>query len=62
MSVGDQTRPPNEKIAAIGVKLPGLNFKNQRVEAAYRKELVFGEHHIVPLKAGDTLHWKVQRD
>jgi dihydroorotase len=26
------------------------------------KELVFGEHHIVPLKAGDTLHWKVQRD
>ena len=23
------------------------------------KELVFGEHHIVPLKAGDTLHWKV---
>ncbi|MEI7948900.1 MAG: dihydroorotase [Gammaproteobacteria bacterium] len=26
------------------------------------KELVFGEQHIVPLKAGDTLHWKVQRD
>ncbi len=26
------------------------------------KELVFGEHHIVPLKAGDTLHWKVLRD
>jgi len=26
------------------------------------KELWFGEHHIVPLKAGDTLHWKVHRD
>ena len=26
-----------------GIKLPGLNFKNQRVEAAYRKELVYGE-------------------
>ena len=26
-----------------GVNLPGLEFKNQRVEAAYRKELVFGE-------------------
>ncbi len=32
-------------LASIGVKLPGLNFKNQRVEAAYRKELVFGEDH-----------------
>ena len=30
-------------LASIGVKLPGLEFKNQRVEAAYRKELVFGE-------------------
>lgn len=28
-----------------GIKLPGLNFKNQRVEAAYRKELVYGEDH-----------------
>jgi peptide/bleomycin uptake transporter len=28
---------------AIGVRLPGLEFKNQRVEAAYRKELVLGE-------------------
>jgi peptide/bleomycin uptake transporter len=26
-----------------GVKLPGLQFRNQRVEAAYRKELVYGE-------------------
>ena len=26
-----------------GIKLPGLEFRNQRVEAAYRKELVYGE-------------------
>jgi hypothetical protein len=30
-------------LAAIGIRLPGLNFRNQRVEAAYRKELVYGE-------------------
>ncbi len=30
-------------LAVIGVKLPGLQFRNQRVEAAYRKELVYGE-------------------
>ncbi len=30
-------------LATVGVKLPGLNFANQRVEAAYRKELVYGE-------------------
>ena len=30
-------------LASIGFKLPGLNFRNQRVEAAYRKELVYGE-------------------
>jgi peptide/bleomycin uptake transporter len=30
-------------LAVLGMKLPGLNFRNQRVEAAYRKELVFGE-------------------
>jgi peptide/bleomycin uptake transporter len=29
--------------AVAGVRLPGLNFANQRVEAAYRKELVYGE-------------------
>jgi peptide/bleomycin uptake transporter len=29
--------------AGAGIRLPGLNFKNQRVEAAYRKELVYGE-------------------
>ncbi len=27
-------------LATVGIKLPGLNFRNQRVEAAYRKELV----------------------
>lgn len=30
-------------LALIGIRLPGLEFANQRVEAAYRKELVFGE-------------------
>ncbi len=30
-------------MALIGFKLPGLEFKNQVVEAAYRKELVYGE-------------------
>jgi peptide/bleomycin uptake transporter len=30
-------------LALIGIRLPGLEFHNQRVEAAYRKELVFGE-------------------
>lgn len=30
-------------LALVGIKLPGLFFKNQRVEAAYRKELVYGE-------------------
>ncbi|MXN44335.1 peptide antibiotic transporter SbmA [Shinella kummerowiae] len=30
-------------LAFAGIKLPGLQFRNQRVEAAYRKELVYGE-------------------
>ncbi len=30
-------------LALLGIKLPGLEFNNQRVEAAYRKELVYGE-------------------
>jgi len=33
-------------LALVGIKLPGLEFRNQRVEAAYRKELVYGEDHI----------------
>lgn len=34
-------------LSLAGIKLPGLEFNNQRVEAAYRKELVYGEddHH-----------------
>lgn len=30
-------------LAIVGIKLPGLEFNNQKVEAAYRKELVYGE-------------------
>jgi peptide/bleomycin uptake transporter len=30
-------------LAFAGIRLPGLEFRNQRVEAAYRKELVLGE-------------------
>jgi peptide/bleomycin uptake transporter len=30
-------------LVIAGIKLPGLQFRNQRVEAAYRKELVYGE-------------------
>jgi len=32
-------------LAVAGIRLPGLEFRNQRVEAAYRKELVIGEDH-----------------
>ncbi|GAA0773713.1 peptide antibiotic transporter SbmA [Roseibium denhamense] len=30
-------------LAIVGIRLPGLEFNNQKVEAAYRKELVYGE-------------------
>ena len=30
-------------LALIGIRLPAIEFFNQRVEAAYRKELVYGE-------------------
>ena len=30
-------------LALVGIRLPGIEFHNQRVEAAYRKELVLGE-------------------
>ena len=33
-------------LAIVGIKLPGLEFNNQRVEAAYRKELVLGEDNL----------------
>lgn len=32
-------------LAGAARRLPGLEFNNQKVEAAYRKELVFGEDH-----------------
>lgn len=32
-------------LAFVGIRLPGLQFENQKVEAAYRKELVYGEDH-----------------
>ena len=32
-------------LGVVGVRLPGINFDNQKVEAAYRKELVYGEDH-----------------
>jgi len=34
-------------LALAGIRLPGLEFRNQRVEAAYRKELVLGEDDAV---------------
>lgn len=43
-------------LAVVGWKLPGLEFNNQRVEAAYRKELVYGEDHATraePLAIGE---------
>ena len=43
-------------LALIGMRLPGLEFHNQRVEAAYRKELVLGEDdpaRAAPLKLVD---------
>jgi peptide/bleomycin uptake transporter len=42
-------------LALIGIRLPGLEFKNQRVEAAYRKELVYGEDNE-SRAAPPTLH------
>lgn len=32
-------------LMVVGIKLPGLEFNNQKVEAAYRKELVYGEDY-----------------
>ena len=42
-------------LALVGINLPGLEFRNQRVEAAYRKELVYGEddaERADPMTAG----------
>ena len=41
-------------LMVAGIKLPGLEFKNQRVEAAYRKELVYGEDHVRAGSAADS--------
>ena len=40
-------------LALIGIRLPGIEFFNQRVEAAYRKELVLGEDDASPRRATD---------
>jgi peptide/bleomycin uptake transporter len=43
-------------LALVGIRLPGLKFQNQRVEAAYRKELVYGEddpRRADPISAGE---------
>ena len=41
-------------LALIGIRLPGIEFFNQRVEAAYRKELVLGEDDSYPCRSADT--------
>lgn len=33
-------------LVVVGIKLSGLEFKNQRVEVVYRKELVYGEDDV----------------
>ena len=38
-------------LATVGIKLPGLEFENQKVEAAYRKELVLGEDRLLGIRA-----------
>lgn len=42
-------------LAVAGLRLPGLEFRNQRVEAAYRKELVLGEDDAARARP-PTLH------
>ncbi len=39
----------------VGIKLPGLEYNNQRVEAAFRKELVLGEDNRTEHAAPETL-------
>jgi peptide/bleomycin uptake transporter len=51
-------------LALIGIRLPGIEFFNQRVEAAYRKELVLGEDdstHADPPTL-DTLFRNIRRN
>jgi len=51
-------------LAIVGIKLPGLEFNNQKVEAAYRKELVHGEDDTTraqPLKLRE-LFYRVRKN
>ena len=48
-------------LAVVGIKLPGLEFRNQRVEAAFRKELVYGEDRRRPRAAADAARTFRQR-
>lgn len=46
-------------LALVGIKLPGLEFKNQKVEAAFRKELVYGEddqNRAQPIKLNELFN------
>ena len=42
----------------VGQKLPGLEYKNQRVEAAFRKDLVLGEDDKINYALPETL-WEL---
>jgi len=39
----------------VGIKLPGLEYNNQRVEAAFRKQLVYGEDNKTQYAKSETL-------
>jgi peptide/bleomycin uptake transporter len=39
----------------VGIKLPGLEYNNQKVEAAFRKELVYGEDNKVDFAKPESL-------
>ncbi|NQY81863.1 MAG: putative transporter [Alphaproteobacteria bacterium] len=39
----------------VGIKLPGLEYNNQKVEAAFRKELVYGEDDKLNYVQNETL-------
>ncbi len=51
-------------MAVVGIRLPGLEFQNQRVEAAYRKELVYGEDDAgrAARPVADSLFLNVRRN
>jgi peptide/bleomycin uptake transporter len=39
----------------VGIKLPGLEYNNQKVEAKFRKELVYGEDNRITYAKEDTI-------